>query len=128
MTMLDKLLRMDGVIAAGELSTEGKLLQYKSKIGMVPEMKKISAEFCSTITMMFNTMSDAITQVGHIKLVPQHGWAYIGGDWAVVVGGHFAVYAEMDKADVSTLLKALSSTVVPATQPKAPVLQIAHSA
>ncbi len=107
--ILESLLKMDGVVAAGEFSGEGKLLRYKTKIGMLPEMKKMSAEFCSTITMMFTTMSDALTQVSHLKLVPQHGWAYSGGDWVVVVGGHFAVYAETGKADVGSLLKTLAT-------------------
>ncbi|MEP6959007.1 MAG: DUF2173 family protein [Nitrospirota bacterium] len=77
---LDDLLKMPGVMAAGELSADGKLVGYKAKMEMSPELAATTAQFCATVTMMFNTLAGAFTQSSKMNWVPQKGWAYNGGD------------------------------------------------
>ena len=52
---LDELLTIDGVVAAGEFTADGKLVDYKAKMDMSPEMAAMTAQFCATVTMMFNS-------------------------------------------------------------------------
>jgi roadblock/LC7 domain-containing protein len=86
MARLDDLLKIDGVVAAGEFTADGKLVDYKAKMDMSPEMAAMTAQFCATVTMMFNTLAGAYTHLSGMKWIPQQGWAYSGGDWTVAIG------------------------------------------
>lgn len=104
---LDELLKFEGVMAAGIFSPEGKLVGYKSKDGMPKEMAEMTAKFCGTVNMMFDTLASAYTQLYKMNWVPQHNWMYSGGDWTVMISGTRGVFVESSKADLKQLLKAL---------------------
>ena len=93
---LDELLDIEGVVAAGEFGADGSLKDYKAKMDMSPEMAQMTAQFCATVTMMFNTLANSYTQLSGMRWVPQQGWAYSGGDWTVAIGGggHKGVFVE----------------------------------
>jgi roadblock/LC7 domain-containing protein len=110
MATLDELLSIDGVVAAGEFSADGKLVDYKAKMEMSPEMAAMTAQFCATVTMMFNTLAGAFSQLSQMNWVPQQGWAYSGGDWTVAVGGNKGVFIETAKADFNKLFEVLVGT------------------
>ena len=57
MASLDDLLKIDGVAAAVEFAADGKLVEYKANMDMSQEMAAMSAEFCATVTMLFNTLA-----------------------------------------------------------------------
>jgi roadblock/LC7 domain-containing protein len=107
MATLDELLSIDGVAAAGEFSADGKLVDYKAKMEMSPEMAAMTAQFCATVTMMFNTLAGAFSQLSQMKWVPQQGWAYSGGDWTVAVGGNKGVFIKTAQADFNKLFEVL---------------------
>ena len=107
MATLDELLKIDGVVAAGEFTADGKLVDYKAKMDMSPEMASMTAQYCATVTMMFNTLAGAFSQLSKMKWVPQQGWAYSGGEWTVAIGGKRGVFVETAKADFNQLFKAL---------------------
>ncbi len=107
MASLDDLLKIDGVAAAGEFAADGKLVDFKSTMDMSPEMAAMSAQFCATLTMLFNTLAGAFAQLSQMKWVPQQGWMYAGGDWTVAVGGNRGVFVETAKADFNELFRAL---------------------
>jgi len=107
MSKLDDLLKIDGVVAAGEFTADGKLVNYKAKMDMSPELATMTAQFCATVTMMFNTLAGAFSQLSKMKWVPQHGWVYAGGDWTVAIGGTTGVFVETAKADFNRLFQAL---------------------
>ncbi len=104
---LDELLKFDGVAAAGLFSPEGKLVEYKSKTEMSKEMAEMTAKFCGTVNMMFDTLASAYTLLYKMNWVPQHNWMYSGGDWTVMISGTRGVFVESSKADLEKLLKAL---------------------
>lgn len=104
---LDDLLKIDGVIAAGEFTADGKLVDYKAKIDMSPELAAATAQFCATVTMLFNTLAGAYTQLSQMQWVPQQGWAYSGGDLTVAIGGNKGVFVETAKADFNQLFRVL---------------------
>ena len=107
MATLDELLKINGVVAAGEFSADGKMVDYKAKMDMSPEMAAMTAQFCATVTMMFNTLAGAFAQLSKMKWVPQQGWMYAGGDWTVAIGGNKGVFVETAKADFSQLFQVL---------------------
>jgi len=104
---LDELLKLDGVVAAGEFAPDGRLLDFKAKMDMSPELAQMSAQFCSSVTALFNTLSSAFTQLSGMSWSPQHGWAFAGGDYSVCVGGTRGVFVETAKADYNQLFSAL---------------------
>lgn len=107
MTTLDNLLKLKGVVAAGEFTADGKLIDYKDKMGMSPEMAAMAAQFCATVTMNFNTLAGAFSQLSKMNWEPQQGWMYAGGDYTVAVGGNKGVFVDSAKADFNQLYKAL---------------------
>jgi len=107
MASLDELLNVNGVVAAGEFTADGKLVDYKAKMDMSPEMATMAAQFCATVTMMFNTLAGGFTQLSKMNWVPQQGWAYSGGDWTVAIGGNKGVFVETSKADFNKLFDVL---------------------
>jgi roadblock/LC7 domain-containing protein len=104
---LDDLLKIDGVVAAGEFAADGKVVDYKAKMDMSPEMAAMTAQFCATVTMMFNTLAGAFAQLSQMNWVPQQGWMYAGGDWTVAIGGNRGVFIETAKADFNQLFRVL---------------------
>lgn len=68
----DDLVRVKGVVAAGQFTADGKAVNYKTNnMPMPQEMAQMTAQFCATVTMMFNTMADTYTKLGHMNWVPQ---------------------------------------------------------
>ena len=104
---LDDLLKIDGVAAAGEFAADGKLVDFKANMDMSPEMAAMSAQFCATVTMLFNTLAGAFAQLSQMNWVPQQGWMYAGGDWTVAVGGNRGVFIETAKANFNQLFQVL---------------------
>jgi roadblock/LC7 domain-containing protein len=107
MATLDELLKIDGVVAAGEFTADGKLVGYKATIDMSRDMAAITAQYCAAVTMLFNTLAGAYSQLSKMNWVPQKGWAYSGGDWTVAIGGNCGVFVETAKADFNQLFEAL---------------------
>ena len=83
------------------------MVDYKAKMDMSPEMTAMTAQYCATVTMMFNTLAGAYSQSSKMNWLPQQGWAYSGGDWTVAVGGNRGVFVETAKADFNRLFQAL---------------------
>src|SRR5437016_14408128 len=77
---------------------------------MSRDMAAMTAQFVATVTMLFNTLASAFTQLSKMKWVPQQGWAYSGGDWTVAVMGNWGVFVETSKADFNLLFRELDGT------------------
>jgi roadblock/LC7 domain-containing protein len=48
MASLEELLKIDGVVAAGEFAKDGSLIGYKASMDMSPELAAGAAQFCAT--------------------------------------------------------------------------------
>lgn len=107
MATLNELLSLKGVVAAGEFTPDGKLLDYKAKMDMSRDLAQTSAQFYASVAMLFNTLGGAFTQLSKMNWVPQKGWMYAGGDYTVAVGGTKGVFVETGKADLNELYRAL---------------------
>ena len=75
---------------------------------MPPEMAAMSAQFCASVSMMFNTLAGAFSHLTPMKWTPQQGWAYSGGEMTVAVGGRIGVFIRTEKADFNKLFQALA--------------------
>ncbi len=109
MASLEELLQIEGVAAAGEFARDGSLVDYKANMDMSPEMAAMTAQFCATVSMMFDTLAGAYSQTSGMNWTPQQGWAYSGGDWTVAIGegGRKGVFIETAKADFNQLFGVL---------------------
>jgi roadblock/LC7 domain-containing protein len=110
MTNLDELLSLDGVVAAGEFASDGKLIGYKSRNDLLKEIADVSAQFCATLSMLFNTLAAAFSHATATHWIPQKVWSYSGGDWTIMIGanGNKGVFVETAKADFNLLFRALA--------------------
>ncbi len=107
MATLEELLDIEGVVAAGEFNRDGSLADFEARMDMSEEMAQMTAQYCATVTMMFDTLASSFTQLSGMNWVPQQGWAYSGGDWTVAIGGNRGVFVETAKADFNRLFQAL---------------------
>ncbi len=104
---LNDLLKLSGVVAAGEFTADGKLVDYKSSMPMSAELAEMTAQFCSSVTQLFNTLGGSFTKISGMPWSPQQGWAYTGGQYTVCVAGNRGVFVETAKADFNQLFGAL---------------------
>ena len=104
---LDELLKMNGVVTAFEFALDGKLVAHKAHASVPAEQAGMTAQFCATITQLFNTLGGAYTKLSGADWTPQHGWAYSGGKFSVCIGGTRGVYVETARADYNRLFEAL---------------------
>ena len=109
MATLQELLDLEGVVVAGEFDFEGRMLDYEAKMDMPEEMAQMAAQFCAAVSVMLNTMASSFADRSGMNWVPQHGWAYSGGEWTACIGdgGKRGVFVETSKADFNRLFEAL---------------------
>jgi roadblock/LC7 domain-containing protein len=108
---LQQLLDIEDVVAAGEFNLDGSLVDFESAMDISEEMPEMTAQFCATVSMMFNTLAGSFTKLSGMNWGPQQGWAYSGGEWTIAFGGGGTrgVFVETAKADVNRLFEALAA-------------------
>jgi roadblock/LC7 domain-containing protein len=110
MAKLRELLDLEGVVLAGEFDFDGSMLDYEAKMDMAVETAQMTAEFCAAVSVMFNSLASSFAERSGMNWVPQHGWAYSGGEWTACIGdgGKRGVFVETSKTDFNRLFEALS--------------------
>jgi roadblock/LC7 domain-containing protein len=100
----DDLVKLDGVVMAGRFGPDGRIAEHKSEALFVenPQLLEMAAWFCAAATMMFKSMAfgvDTVMRSGfdQTSWLPQKGWSFWGGDYAIAVHGDRFVFAEMGK-------------------------------
>ena len=104
MSEVDDLVKLDGVLVAGRFGPDGSIAEHQSHALFVevPRMLEMARWFCAAATMMFKSMAFAVDTArgpgfDTTSWLPEKGWAYWGGDFAVVVYGDRFVFAEAEK-------------------------------
>ena len=72
---LKELLEIDGVVAAGEFTPDGTLVEYQANMEMSEELAAMSAQFCASVTMLFDTLGGAFSEMSGMEWAPQQGRA-----------------------------------------------------
>ena len=109
MATLQELLDLEGVVVAGEFDFDGNMLDYEANMDISEEMAQMTAQFCAAVSVMLNTLASSFADRSGMNWVPQHGWAYSGGEWTACIGdgGGRGVLVETSKADLNMLSEAL---------------------
>lgn len=107
MATLDELLTMPGGHGGWRVQCGRYVGGIQGQDGNVAGACGDNGQICATVTMMFNTLAGAFTQLSKMNWVPQKGWAYSGGDWTVAVGGNRGVFVETARADFNKLFETL---------------------
>src|SRR5437879_12972088 len=109
MATLDQLMQIKGVVAAGEFTLAGELVNFRSAMSMPQDQAGMTAQFCNTVSIMFNTLATAYSHMyTNMSWLPPRFLAYGGGDMAVCEGGTRGVLVEIGEADFNQLCKALA--------------------
>lgn len=117
MISLDELVKVDGVVAAGRITPDGKCADYRTNMDMPKELADKSAQYIATVTMMFNTLADAFTKESQMQWTPQKSWTYSGGDWTVVAWGDVGIFCQTEKTDMRKLFSVLESSKTQEVRP-----------
>lgn len=105
---LDELLKLKGVVIAGEFSSDGKLIEYRAHTTHLPQdALDLTAQFAAAVTQLFSALAASHTKISGFNWLPQKGWMYSGGDMTVAVGGHRGVFVKTVEADFNQLFEAL---------------------
>ena len=105
---LDELLRLKGVIASGEFSADGKLIDFRGKDNRLPQdVAELTAQFAAAVSQLLGALAAAHTKVSGFNWVPERGWAYSGGDLTIAVGGRHGVFFKTEDADFNELFEVL---------------------
>ena len=119
---LDELLRLKGVIAAGEFWPNGKLLDFRSKGALLPDDEALLMDqFAVAVSQLLFALPPihsrisgilGVLAVGHgrmsgMNLVPEQGWIYSAGDITIAVGR--GVFTKTAETDFNQLFTALAS-------------------
>ena len=70
---------------------------------MPPDMDRESSQFAALVTLLYNTLAGAYSQMYKMEWLPQKFWTYSGGDWTVAVGQGVWLFVETDKVDFNAL-------------------------
>lgn len=97
---LDRLMKIKGVVAAGQFSEGGKIIR---SVGNIPkELMEQTAELCSSETKHF----EELVKQYNSKMEgwdPLVGWAVWGGKYAITIVGNTGVIIESKYADLNQL-------------------------
>ena len=105
MANLDKLIGLNGAVAAIEFTPGGDLITYKGELS--EDIAKMLAKTCAANSLMGTIQAESITRFNKTAWMPFHGWAFAAGDYSVCVMGHIGVLIETAKADFNDILNLL---------------------
>jgi roadblock/LC7 domain-containing protein len=106
MANLDRVMGLNGAVAAGEFTPGGDLVTYKGEL--TEDIAKMTAKMCAANTLMGTTQAESFTRISGMAWTPFRGWAVAAGDYSVCVMGHIGVFVETAKADFNDIFKVLA--------------------
>ena len=105
---LKELLDLKGVVAAGEFSRDGSLVDFEASVDFPKDLAEQTAQFTAAVTQLFDVLAGSFTKLNpQFAFAPQQGWAYSGGEYSVAVGGTRGVFVKTADADYNELFAEL---------------------
>jgi len=105
MADLDKLIALNGAVAAGEFTPTGELVAHKGDLS--EEHAQMVAMMCAANSLMGKMQAESFAKHTGMNWSPFKGWAISAGDYSVCVMGNAGVFVETEKADFNAIFKAL---------------------
>jgi len=99
---LDRLMEMEGVIAAGQFSPEGKVIRAVGDLS--EDEMAFTARMCANQTRKLKTNIEQFSKATMMDWRPLTGWAVWGGRYAVIVMGNTGVFIDPRYADCNQLM------------------------
>jgi roadblock/LC7 domain-containing protein len=107
MADLDELFQMDGVVAVAKIDDVGRIVDWKAKGVVTPEIKEETGKLIGELLSISNEMSRIAPRNWH----PWHSWIFSGGEMIMILHGENAITLEAAKADINKILKTLGMFV-----------------
>ena len=102
---IDEIMKIPGVIAVGEFTSEGKM---QSSFGAIPEnVMKLAAQMCARNNQLLGTQAREFSKASEMDWFPLVGWCVWAGNYAVVVFGKTGVFVKPQQADFNQLVTQL---------------------
>jgi len=111
---LDRLMEIEGVVAAGQFSDDGQVIRI---VGEMPEDLMDSAELCvdqnRTCRDFLKTLNDRIPR----DYGPLLGWIVWGSKYSVVVVGNTRVFVKTSRGNYNQLMVDLAGSEATGPRP-----------
>ena len=98
---LDRLMKIKGVVAAGQFAEDGKVIR---KVGELPQDLMQSAEPCVRQNQAAQDFLNTLDDISPREWQPLVGWAVWGNKYSVVVVGNTRVFVKTRYADFNQLM------------------------
>ena len=99
---LDRLMKIKGVVAAGQFSTDGKVIRA---VGALSEdIMEETAKLCANQNRKLDETARVFSMKSSMEWEPLVGWAVWGGKYAVVVAGNTGVFIDAKYVDMNELM------------------------
>lgn len=112
---LDRLMEVDGVVAAGQFSDDGEVIR---KVGELPEDLVTNAGLCVRQGQNARQFLSSLDARSEREWLPLIGWVVWGGKYSVVVVGNTRVFVETARGDFNQLLIDLAGTEATGPRPR----------
>jgi len=112
---LDRLMKIKGVVAAGQFSEDGQVIR---KVGELPEDLMTSAALCVQQNERSREFLKALDDGSERDWQPLKGWIVWGGKYSVVVVGNTRVFVETSRGDYNQLMIDLAGSEATGPRPR----------
>jgi roadblock/LC7 domain-containing protein len=112
---LDRLMAIEGVVAAGQFSDDGKVIR---KVGEIPEDLMDSAELCVNQNYASGEFLNALNNKLPRDYGSLVGWTVWGSKYSVVVVGNTRVFVKTNQVDYNQLMVDLAGSEATGPRPR----------
>jgi roadblock/LC7 domain-containing protein len=109
MVSLEELFEMEGVTAIAQLDDLGRIVDWRAKGVVGPELKEAMNNFLTAVTSLLDEQARVAPRNWH----PRRSWMYSGGDMTMIVSGNQAIIIETAKTDVDIISRAFGMACFP---------------
>lgn len=112
---LDRLMKIKGVVAAGQFSKDGKVLRAVGD--MDDQIMQLTAQMCARQTESLESSTGQFAKASKMECQPLLGWAVLGGRYAIVVMGNTGVFVDPKYVDFNQLMVDLTGSEATGPRP-----------
>ena len=110
---LDRLMRIKGVVAAGQFSEDGRVIRKAGEIsdeinnptiGKLKIYPNETAKICAYQNQKLDELTKFFETISAMEWQPLMGWAVWGGKYVIMVMGNTGIFIESKHADYRELM------------------------